>query len=297
MKQVYHFLIVCIFSTAILGSCTKNKFQAETKFAPSVLSLQILDPDPIIALEDGSFPLIASTTGAPFTKFTAEHLSDFEGFIGQTTVSVPEDVTVDANGNFSRPVSTVVLKYPMKATGKAGDILKVKFNFIDGKGSSVSKEASKIVVNFRTNNTKRYFYATTPWYNFNKGTSYNKNSIGTAADDIKQNLEAFFVLKTGVQYMCSPDADMTAAAFVGNANYNRSLVHHTRFIKLDGAQFGDVDDKFLEGMDFSNSVDVIQLEDKTLYGVLLQDGRKAVIYATHYSATISQVISIYQVSP
>lgn len=297
MKQVYNFLIVCIFSTAILSSCSKNKFEADTKFEPTVLSLQILDPDPVIALENGVFPVIASTNGSPFTKFSAEHLSEFEGFIGETTVLVPDDVTVDANGNFSRPVSTVVLNYPMKATGKAGDILTVRFNFITGKGSSVSKEASKIVVNFRTNNTKRYFYTTTPWYNFNTGTSYNKNSIGTATDAIKENLEAFFVLKTGVQYMCSPDADMTAAAFAGNANYDRTLVHHTKFIKLDGAQFGDVNDKFLESMDFSNSVDVIQLEDKTLYGVLLQDGRKAVIYATHYSATISQVISIYQVSP
>lgn len=298
MKQVYYFLIVCIFSTAILGSCTKSKFKADAKFEPSVLSMQILDPEPIVALEKGVYPVIASTNGSMFTKFTAEHLSAFEGFIGETKVLVPDDVTVDANGNFSRPVSTVVLRYPMQATGKAGDILTVKLHFIDTKGKSVSTEASKIVVNFRTNTTKKYFYATTPWYNFNTGTSYSKVSIGTAEDAIKENLEAFFVLKTGVQYMCSPDADMTAASFTANdPNYQRSVVHHTRFIKLDGAQFGDVDDNFLESMDFTNSVDVIELFDKTLYGVLLQDGRRAVIYATFYSATISQVISIFQVSP
>lgn len=297
MKQVYYFLIVCIFSTAILGSCKKNNFKADTKFEPTVLSMQILDPEPIVALEKGAYPVIASTTGSPFTKFSAEHLSEFEGFIGETTILVPDDLTIDANGNFSRPASTIVLRYPMKATGKAGDMLTVKLNFIDGKGKSVSTEASKVVVNFRTNNTKKYFYSTTPWYNFNTGISYNKNSIGIVEDDLNDNLEAFHIVKTGVQYMCSPDADETAAAFVGNSNYDQSLVHHTRFIKLDGTQFGDVDDDFLESMDFSNSVDVIEIVDKTLYGVLLQDGRKAVIYATHYSATISQVISIYQVSP
>ena len=297
MKQIYYFLIVCIFATAILSSCSKNELRPDTKFEPTALSLQILDPEPIVALEKGVYPVIASGNGSTFTKFTAEHMSDFEGFMAETTVLVPDDVTIDANGNFSRPVSTVVLRYPIQATGKAGDILTAKLTFIDTKGKSISTEASKIVVNFRTNNTKKYFYSSTPWYNFNKGISYNKNSIGTAEDDIKNNLEAFHKVKTGVQYMCSPDSDETASSFINNSNYDQSLAHHTRFIKLDNIQFGDVNDKVLESMDFANSVDVIELEDKTLYGVLLQDGRKAVLYATRYNATISQVISIYQVSP
>lgn len=280
---------------AILGSCRKNTLESDLKLEPTVLPLQINEPDPVIAQDTGSFPIIASTTGTPFTKFIVEHQSNFPGFIGMTKVKVPEDVTVDENGNFSRPVTTVVLDYPVKATGKAGDILAVKFTFVDENGKSVSATASKIVVNFKSNNTKRYFYASRPWYSFNDGNTYSKTSIGL--ETVKDNLEIFWFMKSGVQYMCSPNSDEAAAAFVNNPIYDQSQVHQTKFIKLDNTQFADVGDEFLESMDFTNAVNVIQLDDKTLYGVLLQDGRKAVLYATRYSATISQVISKYQVTP
>lgn len=293
MKKANYYLTIFIVLIAMLGSCKKSVLQSDVKLAPTVLPLQINDPDPILAKDTGSFPIIASTTGAPFTKFIPEHLTNFEGYIGKTLVQVPEGVTVDENGNFSRPVSTVVLRYPVKATSTSGDLLTVKFTFVDEKEKSVSATASKIVVGYKTNSTKKYFYATTPWYNFNTGTSYSKTSIGVAP--LKDNLEVFWFIKSGVQYMCSPNADAAAAAFLNNPIYVRSQVHNTRLIKIDNVQFSDVGDDFLKNMDFTNSVDVIQLDDKTLYGVLLQDGRRAVIYATRYSATISQVISIYQI--
>ena len=293
MKKAHYYFTIFIVLIAILSSCKKNVLQSDTKLAPTVLPLQINDPDPILAKDTGSFPLIASTTGAPFTKFIPEHLTNFVGFLGKTQVLVPEGVTVDENGNFSRPVSTVVLRYPVQATVTAGDLLTVKFTFVDEKEKSVSATASKIVVGYKTNSTKKYFYATLPWYSFNKGLSYSKTSIGL--DTVKDNLEVFWFIKGAVQYMCSPNADAAASAFLNNPIYDRSQVHNTRFIKINNVQFSDVGDDFLKNMDFTNSVDVIQLDDKTLYGVLLQDGRRAVIYATRYSATISQVISIYQV--
>lgn len=298
MRHQYYYLALSISLVLMLGACKKDTFKAKTEFAPSVASLQIIEPEPIVAGENGSFPVIASTNGAPFTKFSVDHLSDFEGSTVQTTVLVPDDITVDANGNFSRPASTIVLKYPMKATTKGGDILKARFNFTDQTGKTISTEASKLVVNFRTNNTKRYFYSTTPWYNFNTGTSYSKVSIFTAAEDIRNNLEVYWVMKTGqVHYMCSPNSDETAASFAGDARYVRDNMHHTRFIKLENIQITDVNDEVLEGMNFTNSTDVIELENNGLYGVLLQDGRKAVVFATKYSATIYQLISVYQVNP
>ena len=298
MRQKYYYLIASVLLVVISGSCKKGTFKAKTTFAPSVASLQVVDPEPIVAGESGTFPVIASTNGAPFTKFSIDLLGDFEGFTGQTAVLVPDDVTVDANGNFSRPATTIVLEYPIKASSKGGDILRARFSFTDQGGGTISTEASKMVVNFRINNTKRYFYSSAPWYNFNTGTSYSKVSIFTAAEDIRNNLEIFWVMKTGqVHFMCSPDSDETAASFATDVRYVRSEMHHTRFIKLNNVQFQDVDDKVLTDMDFANAADIIQLENNGLYGVLLQDGRKAVVFATQYSATVYQLISIYQVTP
>src|SRR5690606_35136410 len=125
-----------------------------------------------------------------------------------------------------------------------------------------------------------------------------KVSIFTAAEGIRNNLEVYWVMKTGqVHFMCSPDSDETAASFSTDVRYVRSAMHHTRFIKLDNVQFSDVGDEVLTNMDFTNSSDVIQVENNGLYGILLHDGRKAVVFATQYSATIYQLISIYQVTP
>lgn len=298
MTQKYYGITASVLIVFLLAACKKDTFKAVTKFEPSVASLQVIEPEPIVAGENGNFPVIASTNGAPFTKFSVDHIGDFEGFADQTKILVPDDLTVDASGNFSRPANTVVLQYPIKASTRGGDTLKVRLNFTDKDGKTISTEASKFVVNFRTNNTKRYFYSTTPWYNFNTGTSYSKVSIFTAAEQIRNNLEVYWVMKTGqVHYMCSPDSDETAASFASDSRYVRSNMHHTRFIKLDNIQITDVNDAVLEGMNFTNSTDVIELENNGLYGVLLQDGRRAVVFATKYSATIYQLTSVYQVNP
>ncbi len=297
MKQINYFLFVCIFSIVLLSSCTKTKYGAETTFKPTAASLHVVEPEPIISNERGVFPVIASTNGAPFTSFKVEHLTDFEGFPNEIKIHVPDDVTIDANGNFSRPSKTVVVEYPMVAKGKAGNLLSARFTFTDQDGKTVSTEATKIVVNFKTNPTKRYFYATTPWYNFNTGMSYSKATIGTGTEEVKKHLDIYWVRKAPDNWMVSPNSDLAAASLTGTAGYDRATAPHSRFIKIGDVAIGDVDDNFLENMDFTNSVDEIKLEDKVLYGVLLQDGRKAVVYCTVYSATINQIISTYQVSP
>jgi len=297
MKQKYIYRVASALLVLLVGGCEKDTFKAQTEFEPSVASLQVVDPEPIVSGTNGSFPVIASTNGAPFTKFSVDHTGDFQGFIGQTTVLVPDDLTVDEHGNFSRPANTIVLQYPITASSKGGDILAAKFNFTDVDGNTISTEARKKVVNFRTNNTQRYFYSTLPWYNFNTGTTYSKVSIFTADEAIRNNLEIYWILKTGqVNYMASPDSEETADAFRTDARYVREEMHHTRFIKLENIQFSEVDDDVLTNLDFTNSTDIIQLENGGLYGVLLQDGRKAVVSARQYSATIFQLTSIYQVS-
>ena len=259
--------------------------------------MHVVDPEPIVAGEVGMFPLVASTNGAPFTKFTVDHLTDFAGSLEETKVLVPYDITIDASGNLSRPVSTIVLEYPITASTKGGDLLTAKFNFTDGNGNVASTTANKLVVNFRTNNTKQYFYSSRPWYNFETGISYSKTSIFTADEDIRNNLEIFWVLKTGqLNFMCSPDSDEAAAAFATDARYDRDEMHHTRFIKIQNVQFADVGDDVLKALDFTNSTDAIPLENNGMYGVLLHDGRKAVVFATQYSATIYQLTSVYQVT-
>lgn len=290
------FKISFILLVPLFFSCEKNILSGDgEKLKPSVLPLQLVEQAPIIATDTGYFPILASNTEAPFIKFSVEHMSDFEGFIDQTIVEVAEGITVDNKGNFSEPVSTVLIKYPVKATKKAGDILTVKFTFTDKNGNTVSGTASKIVVNFRTNGSKEFLYGSRPWYSFVTGNAYSKSSI--ADTSLNENLEVFWIRKDGVQYLCSPNSEETAAEFVGDPDYDQSEVHTTKFIKLDGISFAEVGDATFENMDFSNAVDVIVLQDGGLYGVLLQDGRRAVMATEIYATRYSRVTSKYQISP
>lgn len=294
MKIIY-FKLFLILLIPFCFSCKKNALSGDGgSLKPSVLSLQIQDQQPIIATDTGYFPVLASNIKSPITKFSVEHMSDFEGFLDKVIVELPNGVTIDNNGNFSEPVTTALIRYPVKATTTAGDILTVKFTFTDVNGNSLSTTASKIVVNYRSNGTKEFLYGSRPWYNFITGKSYSKSSITDTA--VNENLEVFWVRKDGIQYLCSPNSNKTAAEFTGNPDYDQSEMHETKFIKLEGS-LDDVGDDTFKNMDFTNAVDVIVLEDKGLYGLLLQNGKKAVMATEIYANVYSRVTSKYQISP
>lgn len=294
MKKSIVALIICL-SVISITSCKKNVLTGDKDLLPATaLSMQILENEPIIAADTGYFTVLASTSGAKFMKLSVHRTPDFEGFMEETITQVADSVTVDANGNFSEPVSTILIKYPMVATTKPGDVLLAKFTFTDGKGKTVSASASKIVVNFRTHSKQEFFYASRPWYSFNAGKAYSKASIGN--DELKDELEVYFFRKNGIRYFCSPDADEAAAEMTSITAYDQNEVHTTKIIKLEGLTFNDVEDATFAAMNFTEAVDVVELEDKTVYGILLQDGRKAAFETVYYSTIYSRVRSKIQIT-
>ncbi len=294
MKKIFKNIVI-VALVLFTFSCEKSLLEGDdTKLGPKVLPMQIAEHEALIASEIGHMLVFANTTDEPFTKFRAEHLSDFEGYMSDVIIEIPYDITVDANGNFSRPIQTVLLKYPVKATTKSGDILKVKFTFTDQKGREVSGISSKKVVNFRTNSVVATLTPTSPWYNFSTGKIASKASIGNAT--IKDDLHVFWMMKDGVQYLCSPNSDRTAAEFKNLTYYIRESTHHTKFIKLSGVTFAEVDDETFKNMDFSNASDEIVMEHLAMYGLLFDDGRRAVLSTQIYGTVYARVTSKYELS-
>lgn len=281
----------------LLSSCIKNVLDKQDKLPAKVMSMQLLDPEPIVAADTGYFPIFASTSGAKFVKFSVEHSSNFQGFISKTFFQVANDVIVNANGEFSKPVASILLNYPIKASLNTGEILTVKFTFTDEDGSAISVSASKKVVNFKTNAAQEFLFVTRPFYNFYTGKA-SAPSVLNNNNPIRDSLDVFWLRENGIQYLLSPDANKTAQYFatMPTVSYNQSLMRHTKFIKLNGRTLNDIDDEAFAAMDFTNATDVIVLEHKALYGVLLQNGRKAALDTEIYLTIYSRVRSRYQIN-
>ena len=298
MKNIFKLVIISCLFTGSFSACTKDivtdKF---TKMPPKAISMQVLDQEPVISGDTAYFSIMASDPESKIVKFSVEHQSEFEGYLSQTTVRVADSVEVNDKGEFSRPVNSILINYPIKGTKNAGEILTVKFTFTDQAGNTFSVSASKIVVNYRTNSSQEFLFASRPFYNFYTGKAYASALIDDN-ETFRDSLDVFWVRQIGIQYLCSPNSDKAADFFanVPSVNYQQSKMKATKFIKLDGLTLNDVNDKILGNMDFTNAVDVIVLEHNAVYGVLLQDGRRAALETQIYSTVYSRVRSKYQIN-
>lgn len=298
MKNIFKLFIISFLAATIFSACTKDVVTDKfTKMPAKAISMQVLDQEPVISGDTAYFSILASDPESKIVKFSVEHQSEFEGYMSLVTTQVADSVQVNDKGELSKPVNTILINYPVKGTKKAGDILTAKFTFTDQAGKTFSVSASKIVVNYRTNAKQEFLYASRPFYNFYTGKAYSRTVLNNN-DTFRDSLDVFWIRENGIQYLCSPNSDKTAEYFsnVPSVNYVQSEMRATKFIKLDGLTLNDVDDKVLENMDFTNGVDVIVLEHNAVYGVLLQDGRKAALETQIYSTVYSRVRSKYQIN-
>lgn len=115
MKNIFKLIITSCLSTAVFSACTKDVVTDKfTKMTAKAISMQVLDQEPVIAGDTAYFAILASDPESKIVKFSVEHQSEFEGYVSLTTVQVADSVEVNDKGEFSRPVNTILINYPIK---------------------------------------------------------------------------------------------------------------------------------------------------------------------------------------
>jgi hypothetical protein len=298
MKNIIKFTWISSIILLTISCSSEYEMSNDLKFSFQALSMQILEEEPLIAKDTGYFSLTASNPSGKIVKLSVNHLTDFEGLIENTNVQVPYDVKVNSQGEFSRPISTILLQYPIVATAVPGEILSAEFTFTDDNGNIAKVSASKKVVNFKTNGSQQFLFVSRPLHSFYTGLSYGA-ALAEATTTFKDSLDIFWSRTDGIQYLSSPDSETAADEFstrYATTNYVQSDMQNIKIIKLD-VSLAEVDDDFFANMDFSSGVDTIVVDDGAVYGVLLSDGRKAAIEIQIYFTQFSRVRSKVQVSP
>jgi hypothetical protein len=294
-----HIYVFVILSLVGFISCSvDDQLDESIQLEFNAKAMNTVEFEPLIALERGYFSVLVSHPRGLVSSVSVTHQSEFQGFLEESLVLIANDVTIDANGRFSEPVPTAMIKYPVTGTSTPGDILEASFTFTDTKGNTVSTSAKKIIVNFKTFGALEWLFLTRPLHSFRTGLSYA--AVNAANVTLRDSLDVFWFRENLIHHLASPNADRTKQEFAlryGTVNYQQSAMRRSRFIKLPaGITFADVNDQTFADMDFSNAVEVIAGEHLALYGVLLHDNRKAVLELT-VSGANGRVRSKVQVAP
>ena len=194
------------------------------------------------------------------------------------------ELTVDEEGYLSRPVSSVMMIYPVIVPNDkaiVGEVLSMTFKAYNDKGKSGSIKSSFKIVNYVRNTSWLWLYKLagkiqgSMFFNPAKYKAYSNSSFGTHKDEIDV---AAYTASDGKHYFLNPAHKETQALYVADGmNYDASTMRATKFIPLDNVNFDLVGDTELEQMDFSKAVDKIEVTTGSVIGFENQDGRRGIM--------------------
>ena len=228
--------------------------------------------DTVVALPGDtiSFKFIASTNEATLRRIKivekSHDFNELKDSIRFALVDETLELTVDEEGYLSRPVSTVMMIYPVIVPNDkaiVGEVLSMTFKAYNDKGKSGSIKSSFKIVNYVRNTSWLWLYKLagkiqgSMFFNPAKYKAYSNSSFGTHKDEIDV---AAYTASDGKHYFLNPAHKETQALYVADGmNYDASTMRATKFIPLDNVNFDLVGDTELEQMDFSKAVDKIEV--------------------------------------
>ncbi len=246
--------------------------------------------DTVVALPGDtiSFKFIASTNGATLRRIEiAEKSHDFNELkdsIRFALVDETLELTVDEEGYLSRPVSTVMLIYPVivpKDKEIVGEVLSMTFKAYNDKGKSGSIKSSFKIVNYIRNTSWLWLYKLagktqgSMFFNPAKYKTYSNSNYVTHKDEIDV---AAYTAGDGKHYFLNPANEETQNLFVTDGvDYDASTMRTTKFILLNDVNFNLAGDSELEQMDFSKAVDKVEVTTGSVIGFENQDGRRGIL--------------------
>ena len=296
MKKI---LYIGTFATLLLSACSIDK-QLDDSSSNEFKVMMMETADTVrwaIPGDTINMKIFASVTSGYLSRVeiveqnfeTNDPISQFNF----TCIDSSRTLTIDENGYFSRPVSTMMAYYPVvipETPESLGQILSMTFKVTaeDGRSGSIQTtyEVSNFAVEDEIDLENCRFYSSE-----NHEVYTNFNYMEHTADiDFVSYQE---VKKTGENqeektwYIISPSSEKAAEVLADSiANYPREDMLTSRFIVLD-KEYDDITSADLDTLDFEEGEEFLQVENGMVVGYVNSRGRRCIISISTSDSSLS----------
>lgn len=231
-----------------------------------------------------------------------------------------DTIFMDENGYFSRPVSSIVVNYPIIVGRELlQQVVGMDFTFHTNKGVSASTRAQMKVINMMDYTEKKDVYgflqetkkpasemesptdtiklllSGTPFYSSELHSVYSIGNLSEEPEDdgkphgaeLVDYIDVFQYIDIENDSVChfySPD-NIEVQKIVNRFNlpYDYRQMRHTRFVNL-GSEFDykNAEDAQIEALDFSSATDIVKFTYDDNIAFLTEDGRKGIMHITGF---------------
>lgn len=285
MKVVY---IIIAYMALLFSACSiDNVLKPANQINISLM--ETVDTVKAVPGANINFKFIASTNMGKIVRIEVEEKSHpFDITLDSMHFSLVDqtlELNIDTLGYLSRPVSTVMVLFPMtvpKNDEYVGETLSMQFKVTDDQNNVARVRPCFRIVNIKINSplwlyrapsgNRALFYgfdANGKHQTFNNPYNQEENIDIVVATDLNKKT---FVLNPQAQ---STEEFMHTLTYY--TYYQCEPMRKTVFIKLSEGDFEKIDDIFVEKIDFSQATDQLELGAKDLFAFMTQDGKKGVI--------------------
>lgn len=245
--------------------------------------LETQDTVGVIPGDTISFKFLVSTNGGAIKRIEIMAQEElFSGIPDKMTFSMVDTalgLTADAEGYLSRPVSTVMVNYPVHVKpnpSMLGKVTSVSFKATSSQDNIDENRIEFALKNHRTYNEVRQFY---PNYSYSSGNiffnpydySCHRSSYATGEEATEENKEKVALVcatkwADGKQrfYLMDPSATETGEILSGwpfNLDYDTTAMKPTLFYKLEGVGGSVLDEDIAKETDLSKKMKLITERD------------------------------------
>lgn len=282
MKKIYLLMCPALFW---LGSCSMD----DVLDGNDDVNLSVIETNSPIKAEPGDtvlFRFVASTSKGELSRVEISSADGIKPVVEQTSFAMIDEnleLSMDKNGYFSRPVSTVLVMYPVvipddPALRGKGLSLDLKVTRDDGKTKVLHQDFE--IIRYINN---RYGFVMT---GKNTACVYNPtDDVVYTMDNYKKHLSSVDVIlyaDGNSKYYClNPAAAETETIMkgLGYTDYQASEMNTTKFIGGVTLNFALITEKELAELDVVSGVDKLEMKNNAACGYVVKDGRKG--FAKH----------------
>lgn len=203
-----------------------------------------------------------------------------------TCIDSSKTLTIDENGYFSRPVSTMMAYYPVLIPEKAeslGQVLSMSFRVTADDGRSRAIQTNYKISNFAIEE-EEVDLLNCRFYSSENHEAYDKSNYLEHTADIDW---ISYRNDENIWYILSPSSEKAAEVLTDSIiNYPREEMLTTKFIVLD-KEYDEITESDLDALHFTEGEEILQIENGMVIGYINSKGRRCIINVTTSNNSIS----------
>lgn len=241
---------------------------------------------------------------------------------------IDDTLYTDATGYFNRPVSSVVVNYPIIVGRELLEqVVGLDFTFHTDQGVTKSARAQMKIINYKLNpdkkdvygllkieeneedNTVAYSLNGTPFYSFDLNVTNNLEFMAKGPDEKTKvtgeewydhldlfELQEYTATDTIDRFYSADHIRVQEVADLFGMEYDHTKARHTLFMELpEEFDFKSAEDPEINALDFTNASDIIVIHYNSNIAFKTQDGFRGVMHVTKNSrndGTVTPVIEV-----